>query len=82
MGHFTLNDRCSNLYYSVLTMFAVSVLYILITFSIYKETPTREQIQKWLIFMVSVVVYHMIIDPSIKVNVLDDSFNNSHVSKI
>jgi hypothetical protein len=82
MSFFTLNNRYSNLYYSMLMIFSVSVIYVLLTISVYKERPTSKQMQNWLLFMVSIAVYHLVVDPSVQVNVLEDKLNNDHIAKI
>ena len=82
MTYFSLNTRYSNLYYSILMIFTISIIYNLIILSIYKERPTSKQMQQWIILIGSVVIYHLFIDPSVQVNVLDDKYNNDHIAKI
>lgn len=82
MNYFSLNDKCSNTYYSILMLLTVTSLYSITVYLLYKEKPTKKQIQQLLIIILSITTFHLIIDPSVQVNVLNEKHNNDHISNV
>lgn len=80
--YFSLNNTTANIYHSTLMILTISTIYFLSIFAIYKEKPSRYQIQQMLTLIIGFVTFHIFIDPSVQVNVLQDDLNKDHIEKI
>jgi hypothetical protein len=79
---FSLNTKTSETYYSVLFLLSITSLYSAITYLVFKERPTKKHVQQLLVWILSIIIFHLLIDPRNQVTVLNDEHNNDHISNV
>ena len=82
MKTFSLNTKAGTLYYSLLQFITISLVFVFSNYCVYKEPPSNKQIQQFLMILLGIIFFHLVIDPSVTVDVLNDEYNNDHITKI
>lgn len=72
----------SDTYYSILFLLSITIIYSSITYLAFKEKPTKKHVQQLVIWILSLIIFHLLVDPRNQVNVLNDSHNNDHITNV
>jgi len=82
INYFSLNNKYIDMYYALLFYFTITIFHFGSNYIIWKDFPTKKELIQSLILTFSIITFYVIINPGIQVNVLNDSMNNDHITKI
>lgn len=79
--YFSLNTKYDDLYHSLLFYFTIIIIHFSSNYLIWTNKPTKKQIIQISIVTLSILFFHLMISPSVQVNVYNDKYNNDHIMK-
>ena len=77
--YFSLNNRYINLYYSLLLFTTIVLFHELSNIFIWKDYPSNKKYLQIFIITIAIIFFHIAIDPSVNVKIIDEKHNNDHI---
>ena len=79
---FSLNNKYVNLSYSLLFFFTIVIFNTISNILIWKKKCVGKDLYQILIITLSIIFFHLIIDPCIQINMIKKDINKNDISKL